>query len=164
MTLKEWSIVSIRLLRSAVLLVAAVSKFLSPEESLTFLAALRIQNQSLISFIFIGTVFIEFFGGFLVGLAPRLTFDAIGALFGLFTVVMLVAVAYQVSESCGCFGNLIKSEVGPFGIGGNMLLVSLVFYAARQKVHRLALSNVIDQYFNDEKQLSSIPSPQGQSR
>jgi hypothetical protein len=64
---------------------------------------------------------------------------------------MFGALAYQATGSCGCFGNFIKSELGPFAVGRNILLAFLAFYAGRQQVHRFALSNVLNRYFNDEE-------------
>lgn|GEM_PF-2655921 len=156
MTLRDWLLLIIRLLMSGVLLLAAVGKSASPAEFFSFLAQLRIQDQSLSSFTFIGLIFVEFFLGLccLLGLAPRLTFRIIGTLFGVFAVVLLGAVIYHLPGSCGCFGNIISSEVGFIAIGRNLLFTTLAFYASRQQMHRFALSNVIERYFKEEEAAS----------
>jgi predicted permease len=154
---KEWFVLLIRVFVSAVLLLAAAGKSLSPEAFFTFLARLSIQDPSLHSVIFIGTIFVELFLGLacLIGFAPHVTLKVIGILFGLFAIVMFGALAYQATGSCGCFGNFIKSELGPFAVGRNILLAFLAFYAGRQQVHRFALSNVLNRYFNDEETSST---------
>lgn len=142
--LGNYLVLAARLFFSALLIFSAFAKLQSPESFLIFLAKLRLYDP-FNHYILYGLSFAEMLLGFLcfLALSPKFTFAAIAALFAVFAIVLAVALVGSVSGPCGCFGNVITTDVGILAIARNTLLAAVALYLSRWKVHRLSLTEAL---------------------
>lgn len=142
----------LRLFLGFILLFAAYSKSVNPALFIAFLSELGVE-QALLHFLFVGLVSLEYVLGAMciLGIFPVLIVRCIGCLFSVFAGVTLYALFKNIEASCGCFGDLIETEISFFSVARNILFALAAFYAGSTNTHQFTVSFLIEKYFSDPK-------------
>jgi uncharacterized membrane protein YphA (DoxX/SURF4 family) len=129
------------------LIVSAWAKLQAPINFFVFLGKLNIQT-ALNEFILYGMTSLELFWGVLclLGILPRLTLRAVSALFISFGFVIAFAFMRNITGSCGCFGNIWRSEVGIWAIIRNFAVAVMAFYLSNVKTDLWSLNGCIERF------------------
>ncbi len=144
-TRSQKRVLTVRLLVGGVMLFSGLSKALSPAAGSVFLSQLGIPatlNVSLIYFV----IFLELFLGAccMLGIFLRIASIAIAGTLIVFACAILLALLMGITGSCGCFGNVITSEVGVLAILRNLVVAAFALYLAGSNNNRLCLQAAID--------------------
>ena len=138
-----------RITLGGVLLFAAVSKFVWPAEAVAFLSRLLIPTD-IVNSVYYVIVFLELLVGVLcvMGILSSHSLRSASFLYVCFSVIIAYALLSRVSGSCGCFGNVVTSDISILSVVRNLFLSLAALGLSRAKPHPYSVDNLVSRFIS----------------